>query len=147
MNKVVITMVTIIIILSGIILATTIYKNQQQNNTTDYKTTKLSDTYQNEEIYDDCTDEGELLAQNDNQTVNDVITVNNTYGDTDKTEFVLRDENGLITIYKIENNKEIEYDSTDISTSYLPEEDKENLKNGITVYGKKNLNQILENFE
>jgi len=36
---------------------------------------------------------------------------------------------------------------TGIQTKYLPEADIENLKNGMKVYGNKNLNQLLEDFE
>lgn len=40
-----------------------------------------------------------------------------------------------------------EYKKTDISKEYLPEEDIENLKEGITVYGEGKLSSILEDFE
>ncbi len=146
MNKVIVIMVAIVIILFGIIGAGIIYRNQQFENN-NYQ--DISQVAQDEEIYDDCTDEGAYIAEvaPTGLDTDSAISVNNPYGETDKTEFVLREENNLIVIYKVENGEEIEYDATDISTSYLPEEDKQNLKNGITVYGEKNLNQILEDYE
>ena len=37
--------------------------------------------------------------------------------------------------------------TTDISTKYLPDEDKERLEQGIKVIGKQGLDQFLEDFE
>lgn len=62
--------------------------------------------------------------------------------------FILRDKNGKIVINKInENGKEIEYENTDIATSYLTQTDKSSIEKGLKVYGQENLNQIIEDFE
>lgn len=62
--------------------------------------------------------------------------------------YVLRDENGLIAVYKkSKSGAEFEYKVTDISTQYLPETDKINLKNGYEVKGEEELNKVLEDFE
>lgn len=62
--------------------------------------------------------------------------------------FVLREDNGKITVYRInENNEEIEYEKTEISVDYLTSTDKIEIKNGIRVYGKEELNQVIEDFE
>lgn len=62
--------------------------------------------------------------------------------------FIVRDNNGKITIYEIlEDSSEKEYEITDISTEYLTETDKINMKQGIKVNGKQELNQLIENFE
>lgn len=62
--------------------------------------------------------------------------------------FVLRNNNGKITVYKInENNDEEVYERTEISIDYLTENDKEEIENGIRVNGKEDLNQLIEDFE
>ena len=42
---------------------------------------------------------------------------------------------------------EKEYEVTDISTEYITDTDKINMKNGIKVNGKQELNQLIEDFE
>lgn len=62
--------------------------------------------------------------------------------------FILRNDNGKITIYRVnENNGEEVYEKTDISVDYLTETDKIEIQNGIRVNGKEELNQIIEDFE
>ncbi len=62
--------------------------------------------------------------------------------------FKIKEENGNITVYKIDKSgKESLEKTTDISISYLENQDIEKLKNGIMVYSKKELNKKLEDFE
>ena len=62
--------------------------------------------------------------------------------------FVLRENNGKITVYKInENNEEEVYENTEISVEYLSETDKSKISEGIKVNGIEELNQLLEDFE
>ena len=62
--------------------------------------------------------------------------------------FLLKDEDGYIKIYKLdENNNAKLLNTTEISTEYLSAEDLEKIKNGITVYTEKELNKTLEDFE
>lgn len=62
--------------------------------------------------------------------------------------YVVRDTDGKVTIYQVtENGQEIEFEQTEISTEYLTETDKINMKNGIRVNGKEELNQLIEDFE
>lgn len=62
--------------------------------------------------------------------------------------YVLREKDGKIVIYKIdENGQEKLYETTEIAIDYLTDEDKENIKNGIKVNGKEELNQLIEDFE
>ncbi len=62
--------------------------------------------------------------------------------------FVLREDNGKITVYKInENNAEEVYENTEISVEYLSETDKIKISEGIRVNGIEELNQLLEDFE
>lgn len=62
--------------------------------------------------------------------------------------YMLRDVNGTINIYKLdENGNETLLNETDIATEYLTETDMINMENGLIVYGKENLNKLLEDFE
>lgn len=62
--------------------------------------------------------------------------------------YILKEKDGKIVIYKIdENEQEKLYETTEIAIDYLTDEDKENIKNGIKVNGKEELNQLIEDFE
>ena len=62
--------------------------------------------------------------------------------------FVLKEDDGKITVYKInENNEEEIYEKTEISVEYLSETDKGKISEGIKVNGIEELNQLLEDFE
>ena len=62
--------------------------------------------------------------------------------------FVLRDKDGRINIYRINERDEEElYEETQIAVDYLTETDKIEIKNGIKVNGIQNLNELIENFE
>ena len=51
-------------------------------------------------------------------------------------------------MYELDKNqKETLLKITDISTKYLPERDLLEIGSGLTVYTKKELNRILENYE
>ena len=63
--------------------------------------------------------------------------------------FLIKDVDGFVTIYTLnsmDNVLEI-LDTTEIETAYLTDEDRNNLKNGIKVYTKQNLNKVIEDFE
>ena len=47
----------------------------------------------------------------------------------------------------LSDGKEEIYQNTGISTEYLPETDKISLRDGIKVFGRENLNSIIEDFE
>ena len=57
-------------------------------------------------------------------------------------------ENDLIEVYKINTDTSYSlYETTDISKEFLPEDDIENLEEGIVVYGYGKVNSILEDYE
>lgn len=59
-----------------------------------------------------------------------------------------KEKDGKIVIYEIlEDGTEKEYLVTDIVTEYLTKTDKENIQNGVKIYGKQKLNQFIEDFE
>ena len=62
--------------------------------------------------------------------------------------FLLKEKDGYITIYKLDENDNAEFfQTTEISTEYLAEEDLSQITNGIKVYTEKELNKTLEDFE
>ena len=62
--------------------------------------------------------------------------------------FVLRNDEGKITVYLIdENNEETVYLNTEIAVDYLTETDKIQIQKGIRVNGTEELNQLIEDFE
>lgn len=77
----------------------------------------------------------------------EIILIREEEGICDE-HFILKEKEGFIAIYKIEaNNKEILEELTGISIEYLTESDKIELRKGIRVYGKEELNSILEDYE
>lgn len=78
---------------------------------------------------------------------NQVVLSKNQNGECGE-HYVLRDVEGKIVVYVINNNGEEEvFQKTEIATDYLTETDKITIKNGLKVYGKENLNQVIEDFE
>ena len=63
------------------------------------------------------------------------------------TAIQLKDD-GIVEVYGINiDGEEIFLNKTEISQMYLTDSDIENLKDGVVVYGIKELNQVLEDFE
>lgn len=62
--------------------------------------------------------------------------------------FILRNDDGKIAIYRInEDNEEEMYEKTEISVDYLTDTDKIEIGNGIRVNGMEELKQLIEDFE
>lgn len=80
-------------------------------------------------------------------TTNEVILYQEKEGECGE-HYIVKDKDGVVTIYQIlEDGSQEELEATGITTEYLPETDKINMKNGIQVNGKQELNQIIEDFE
>ena len=61
---------------------------------------------------------------------------------------MLRDHDGIIAIYQINENGEEELlDETEISTEYLTQTDLIEIQNGLKINGLEELNKILEDYE
>ena len=63
--------------------------------------------------------------------------------------YLIKDKDGQIYVYKLDKQgkkKEL-IEKTDIQTKYLEETDLKELKKGITVYSKKDVNKKIEDFE
>ncbi len=81
-------------------------------------------------------------------TINEVMVYKEIQDFCDE-HFLLKDVDGKINVYKLDKNdreKEL-FKKTEIQTKYLSELDIENLEKGMKVYGNKELNQLLEDFE
>lgn len=76
------------------------------------------------------------------------LTLYKEFDDVCGEHFKLRIEEGKVVVYII-NNDGIEsiYEKTNISSEYLTETDLINMQDGLDIYGKEELNQIIEDFE
>lgn len=62
--------------------------------------------------------------------------------------YIVKEKDGYVAVYSLDNNeKETLEDITEISVSFLPTTDVAKLQGGIKVYGRENLNSVLEDFE
>lgn len=78
---------------------------------------------------------------------NKVIFYKNCDGFCDE-HFLIKEKDGYVAIYKIDiEGNEILDEITGIVISYLSDQDKELLKNGIRVIGKDKLNATIEDYE
>lgn len=78
------------------------------------------------------------------------VTLKKEFEGTCGEHFTLKEENGNVVIYKIlaDGTKQL-YEKTEISTEFLPETDLLQMQSedGIQLYGKEELNKVLEDFE
>lgn len=80
-------------------------------------------------------------------TPTEVILIKEVVGNCNE-HYVLKEKDGIIAIYKINGSgNEILLEETGISTEYLTQTDLIKIKQGIEVYGKENLNSIIEDYE
>lgn len=143
-KKVLLSIIIVIILIFGLRIFNNVRKTNEpgQANTVNIvdNQTELSGEY----VTDDCIDEWEdyaILVQEELKEASGSLNDENQL-------YILRAKNNIIEVYYInENNEEILYKVTEISTKYLPEEDVENLEKGIQVEGVQKLNQLLEDFE
>lgn len=78
---------------------------------------------------------------------NEVILYQEKEGECGE-HYMVKDKDGMLTIYQIlEDGSQKEIETTGVSTEYLPETDKINMKDGMQVNGKQELNQLIEDFE
>lgn len=80
-------------------------------------------------------------------TDTDIVLSKEFNGSCDE-HFIVKDVNGVVIVFKIkEDGTEEEYQITDIATEYLTDTDKIEMEKGISVNGKQNLNQLIEDYE
>ena len=76
------------------------------------------------------------------------LTLYKEFEDVCGEHFKLRVEEGKVIIYVVNNDgSESIYEKTNISSEYLTETDLINMQDGLDIYGKEELNQIIEDFE
>lgn len=76
------------------------------------------------------------------------VTLYKEFDDVCGEHFKLRIEEEKIVIYLVnQDGTESLYEKTDISSEYLTETDLINMQNGLEIYGKEELNKIIEDFE
>ena len=76
------------------------------------------------------------------------LTLYKEFDDVCQEHFKLRLENGNVVVYIVNNDgTESLYEKTGISSEYLTETDLINMQDGLEIYGKEELNQIIEDFE
>ena len=76
------------------------------------------------------------------------LTLYKEYKDFCGEHFKLKIEDGKVVIYIINNDgTETIYEKTNISSEYLTETDLLNMQDGLEIYGREELNQIIEDFE
>lgn len=76
------------------------------------------------------------------------LTLYKEFDDVCGEHFKLRLEEGKVVIYIVNNDgTESIYEKTNISSEYLTETDLINMQDGLDIYGKEELNQIIEDFE
>jgi len=76
------------------------------------------------------------------------LTLYKEFDDVCGEHFKLKIEDGKVVIYIVNNDgSETIYEKTNISSEYLTETDLINMQDGLEIYGKEELNQIIEDFE
>lgn len=76
------------------------------------------------------------------------LTISKENGGVCDEHYIVKDVDGLVNVYCIdESDRESLVYSTQIETKYLPKEDSEKLKQGISIVGKENLSSLLEDYE
>ena len=76
------------------------------------------------------------------------LTLYKEFDDVCGEHFKLKIEEGKVVVYIVNNDgNEIVYEKTNISSEYLTETDLINMQDGLEIYGKEELNQIIEDFE
>lgn len=76
------------------------------------------------------------------------ITLYKEFDEVCGEHFKLRVEEGKVVVYIVNNDgTESLYEKTNISSEYLTETDLINMQDGLEIYGKEELNQIIEDFE
>jgi len=76
------------------------------------------------------------------------LTLYKEFEDVCGEHFKLKIEDGKVIVYMVNNDgSESVYEKTNISSEYLTETDLINMQDGLEIYGKEELNQIIEDFE
>ena len=115
-------------------------ENKVENTNIVQNETEISSEY----VTDDCVNEWEDYSK----TVQEEIKETGQNLNDENKHYILRENDGFINIYYLnENEEEILYKVTDISTKYLGDDDIKKLDDGIEVVGIQKVNELLEDYE
>lgn len=115
-------------------------ENKVENINIVQNETEISSEY----VTDDCVNEWEDYSK----TVQEEIKETGQNLNDENKHYILRENDGFINIYYLnENEEEILYKVTDISTKYLGDDDIKKLDDGIEVVGIQKVNELLEDYE
>ena len=115
-------------------------ENKAENTNIVQNETEISSEY----VTDDCVNEWEDYSK----TVQEEIKETGQNLNDENKHYILRENDGFINIYYLnENEEEILYKVTDISTKYLGDDDIKKLDDGIEVVGIQKVNELLEDYE
>ncbi len=112
-------------------------------------TVKTSKAIENE--YINLTEE-EFAEELDNFEIqefsNEEITLYKEEEGICNEHYILKDMDGYVAIYNLDSEeKEVLENVTEIGVQFLPLTDSEKIKGGLRIYGRENLNRLLEDFE
>ena len=140
MSKFKIAIISIFTMALVILTSAVVYQNikydklaKEEEKVTDKKQKEIEELYPDYKIESFDNDKIVLLKEEEGQC---------------DEHYIVKDENSNIVIYKllVDGTEEI-YQNTGISTEYLPETDKISLRDGIKIFGRENLNSLIEDFE
>ena len=139
------TVITITIILLVIFRLLDRKNNEKiSNENQNFVNISSVDTEEQGEVTDSCLDEWEDY----NKYLGEKVEEASNNLSSQDTHYIIKNVEGYINVFSVdENNEEILYKKTDISTDYLSEEDVDDLEIGIEVVGTEALNKMLEDFE
>lgn len=119
------------------------YYNKCKDTINEYKTVPQNLVNKTKEELQEEYNDWEIRNFSENE-----IELYKEYDGECNEHYILKDNNGKISIYKYSENGEEElYENTEIATDYLTPTDKINIKNGLKVNGKEELNEVIESFE
>ena len=140
MNKKIILFLVTVLIIEIIFIIYEMINKANQNIDDTVEKIEVAEESAVDEVTDSCIDEWEeYVSKKIEEASNNLVE--------DNTHYKLKNVDGYIEVYYVDDKGEYLYRKTNISTEYLSKEDTENLDNGIEVVGAESLNKMLEDFE
>lgn len=143
-REILISVIVVVLLGVGIAIVSANKDNNVKNDQLEVEPEAIDISEISEELVDDdCIDEWKDYEAYKKE----LEEASSNFGE-EKTHYLVKSVDNYINVYYIDNAaNNILYKETKISTDYLSEADKNNLKNGVDVYGVENLNKLLEDYE
>lgn len=136
----------IVVVLLGVGIA--IVSSNENDNAKSHKLEVEPEAIDISEISEELVDDDCIDEWKDYEAYKKELEEASSNFGEEKTHYLVKSVDNYINVYYIDNAaNNILYKETKISTDYLSEADKNNLKNGVDVYGIENLNKLLEDYE